>query len=132
MTRIYLQETPQGWLICDASTEKILAQKLAYEDALKKVKEGNLELPAHIDGGPLLHDPDGKPLYWSKPYRGQEAYDLEYADGMVVLDIAPCPECFGVAFPKITEKGEKDCYVCTFCNTEVECVQDRAYIGELD
>ncbi len=132
MTRVYLQENSQGWMILDAGTEKILAEALTYDEALKKATSGNDELPAHVDGGPLMLDPDEKPLYWSKPYHGEKAYDLEYADGTLALDITPCPKCQGVAFPKITEKGEKDCYVCTYCSNEVACVQEKESIGELD
>lgn len=132
MTRVYLQEDPQGWMILDAKTEKILAENLMYDEALKKAKADGYELPAHVDGGPLMKDPEERSLYWSKPYHGEKAYDLEYADGTLVLDIAPCPQCNGVAFPKISGKGEKDCYVCTYCSTEVECVQEKESIGELD
>lgn len=130
--RVIVVENDDGWSVYDAVTGERLKDGFeTVKDVLKVCRENNFETPPRTRNDDFFADMDGKPLFITRPSKSG-GIELEYSDGTPCLDFEICSVCNGPAFGRNSRELGRNCYYCTSCHKDVDCVPPEEWIGELD
>ncbi len=128
--KVLIVEKEEGWTIFDAENGDTVAEGfLNLDESLRLCNELHFQLPYMGESGKFFEDLNGEPLFLTDESK-KESLELEYSDGTPFFDFELCPVCKGPAVGRPI--AEHNCYYCSTCDKNIDCVPPPEWIGEAD